>query len=83
MFHNVSLAPILLTPQSCKRRLALINECVMDEPREQVCDLHRITLNGNWPGHSWNQGGGKNKAAADSKDLPESWRQKQENITMC
>lgn len=36
MFHNVSFAPILLTPQSRKRNLTLMQERVMDEPRAQV-----------------------------------------------
>lgn len=36
MFHNLSFAPILLTPQSRKRKLTLMQERVMDEPRAQV-----------------------------------------------
>lgn len=36
MFPNVSFAPILLTLQSRKRKLMVVKEHMMDEPRAQV-----------------------------------------------
>lgn len=56
----------------------------MDEPHVQVCDLYCITLREiGWVTCKKKKKNLEQGCGADSRDFPESWRQKQENITTC